>query len=184
MPDTQWGPHKWWWLSLTTIPQKPRARRNLSHHLTLCRWSSRDPLRDLCRHTVPFSLLPRLWVLTPSLLSSGAGMRHVGPESSCCSLPCSDYCTARWGPFGADFPPVEVAPLGKVRVESSPGVTFLHPARPAAVRAPRRAAQCPDGTGRARVRASTPGLGAAQDTRKSSTRFSQYITREMPSLCT
>lgn len=177
MPDTQWGPHKWWWLSLTTIPQKPRARRTLSHHLTLCRWSSGDPLGGRCRHTVPFSLLPQHWVLTPSLLSGGAGMRHVGPESSCCSLPCSEDRTAQWGPFWADFPP-----LGKVRVESSPGVTILPPARPPQCAG--RADQCPDGTGRALVRASTPGLGAAQDMRKSSTRFSQYITREMPSLCT
>ena len=27
MPATQWGPYKWWRLSLITIPQKPRARR-------------------------------------------------------------------------------------------------------------------------------------------------------------
>ena len=42
----------------------------------------RRPTQRRCRHTLPFSLLPRLQVLTPSLLSGGAGMRHVGPAPS------------------------------------------------------------------------------------------------------
>ena len=115
MAATQWGPHKWWWLSLITIPQKPRARRKLSHRLTLCGWSSGDPLRGPRRLglAVPFSLLPQLRVLTPSLLSGGGAMRHVGPLSP--PAPPSPVlrmnAKPRWGPFGADVPPWEVAPL-------------------------------------------------------------------------
>ena len=87
----------------------------------------------------------------------GAGMRGVGPGPPAAPSPVLTVAQRAEAPLDR-FPPAEVAPLRKVRVESSPGVTILHQARPAAVHAPRRAAQCPDGTGRARVRASTPGV--------------------------
>ena len=182
MPDTQWGPHKWWWLSVTTIPRKPRARRNLSHRLTPCRWSSGDPRSGRWRGTRPFSLLP----------SSGSSLHHRSPRSrdearwswsSCCSLPCSDCCTARWGPFGqissrgGGFPPEGQGGEQSRSYYSAPG---------AARRSARSAQSCP--VSRWDWQSPCEGQhswrGAAQDTRKSSTRFSQYITIEMPSLCT
>ena len=99
-------------------------------------------------------------------------------ESSCSSLPCSeDDRKAPVRPFRG-----RCSSLGGGSPEGRSGRWAVGELLPRTQSSPPQCrAAC---TRRARVKASTPGLAAAQDTRKSSTMFSQYSTREMPPLCT
>lgn len=136
-PNTQWGCNKWqvvFSLVVTTIPERPKARRDLWDHLTLSFDHVDEEAKTQGSETDPgvwvsFSLFHRsfhpTWhTYTLSLFSGRTVMRVTWSfMSQCPPFPFWWLQSPRWFLLGVDFVPSGQPLLGKVTAEKKARAT-------------------------------------------------------------